>query len=126
MPVTVFSSENTTLTTDSAEQMYYDDDHIADITRKVKIYNSIVPIDRLRFWQIAPNQYRYKVWFTDGREWKQEIYFDDVNDRDPFIEFNIGPHLFRSTEVLYNTEIRSSLYECRTKHGLTSWDMTFP
>ena len=123
MPVSTFSSPETTLTITSAIPIYYESQHVAQIAQRVLTYHYFMPLTRVRFWEIDPNHYRYKVWFVDGREWKQDLYFTGPNDTDLTIDFNLGPNMFKSTEVLYNLEIRSELYNCRRVHGTTDWDM---
>ena len=119
-----YTSPETSLTVTSDTQMYYDDIHVSLVVQRTLSYNQHTPLTRLRFWYIAPNQYRYKVWLRDGREYKQELYFDDVDDFDPMIEFNLGNQRFRATEILYNQEIKPELFHMVRGHGMTDWDLT--
>jgi hypothetical protein len=116
-----YSSDNSTLTVDSPIVMGYDDPVLNAGIARCRDYNGQNPVNKIRFWEVSPGEYRFKVDLKDGRTWKQEVYFSSPNDADPDIENNTNGK-WKFTEIFIHNNLRSILIRARVEHGITDWN----
>jgi hypothetical protein len=116
-----FTSADSTLDITSTDVMGYDDRHVQFISSHLLTFHNRTPLTRVHFWEILPNEFRYKVDLVDGRVWKQELYFTGSNDIDPLIQHTSNDS-FKYSEIIEHNDHRQNLINCRADHGMTDWD----
>lgn len=98
-----------------------------EIYLEVQAIKSDVPgVTRIRLLEETetPLEFRFWIWHTDGRIWKQTMMFQDQADTDPSVGFNISD-LWMSSELSHVRSLRVMLAKMVNEYYATDFDVQY-